>query len=116
VPRAPVRSSSGSTAGQSRFEGGSDQRARDSDSVILEARAEKKRIQTAELRRTTTTVSGKEAGSGPVTTSAPGSRGRNEDSLAQQSDIAGIKRGNPAAQRKLSPTDFLTTVQSASVK
>jgi hypothetical protein len=95
VPRAPVRSSSGSTAGQSRFEGGSDQRARDSDSrVILEAELKKAESRLAELQ--------KDYNNGEPEKQGIESRNYQryldrvaemKDSLArQQSDIAGIKR------------------------
>lgn len=95
APRAPVRNSSGATSGQSRFEGGSDQRARDSDSrVILETELKKAESRLAELQ--------KDYNNGQPEKQGIESRNYQryldrvaemKDSLArQQSDIAGIKR------------------------
>lgn len=95
TPRAPVRNASGATPGVSRFEGGSDQRARDSDSrVILESELKKAEGRLSELQ--------KEYNNGEPEKQGIESRNYQryldrvaemKDSIArQQSDIAGIKR------------------------
>ena len=95
VPRTPARNASGSSPGQSRFEGGSDQRARDSDSrVILEAELKKAETKLAELQ--------KDYNNGEPEKQGIESRNyqRYLDRVAEmkegvsrlQSDIAGIKR------------------------
>lgn len=94
-PKTPVRNASSASSGQSRFEGGSDQRARDSDSrVILESELKKAEGRLAELQ--------KEYNNGEPDKQGIESRNYQryldrvaemKDSLArQQSDIAGIKR------------------------
>lgn len=93
--KTPVRTASGATAGQTRFEGGNEQRARDSDSrVILEAELKKAESRQAELQ--------KDYNKGEPEKQGIESRNYQryldrvaemKDSLArQQSDIAGIKR------------------------
>lgn len=95
MPRTPARNASGASSGQSRFEGGSDQRARDSDSrVILEAELKKAETRLAELQ--------KEYNNGEPEKQGIESRNyqRYLDRVAEmrdglsrlQSDIAGIKR------------------------
>ncbi|MFM9901653.1 MAG: hypothetical protein ACKVOT_11600 [Polaromonas sp.] len=95
LPRTPARNASGASSGQSRFEGGSDQRARDSDSrVILEAELKKAETRLAELQ--------KEYNNGEPEKQGIESRNyqRYLDRVAEmrdglsrlQSDIAGIKR------------------------
>ena len=94
-PKTPARNASGASSGPSRFEGGSDQRARDSDSrVILESELKKAESRLAELQ--------KEYNNGEPEKQGIESRNyqRNLDRVAerkvslarQQSDIAGIKR------------------------
>lgn len=94
-PKTPVRNASGTTSGPSRFEGGSEQRARDSDSrVILEAELKKADNRLAELQ--------KDYNNGEPEKQGIESRNYQryldrvaemKDSLArQQSDVAGIKR------------------------
>lgn len=93
--KAPVRNASGAGAGPSRFEGGSDQRARDSDSrLILEAELKKAETRLAELQ--------KEYNNGEPEKQGIESRNyqRYLDRVAEmkdgvsrlQSDVAGIKR------------------------
>lgn len=95
TPRAPVRNASGASTGPARFEGGSEQRARDSDSrVILESELKKAESRLAELQ--------KEFNNGEPEKQGIESRNYQryldrvadmKDSIArQQSDIAGIKR------------------------
>ncbi len=95
TPRAAVRNASGATQGASRFEGGSDQRARDSDSrVILESELKKAENRLSELQ--------KDYNNGEPEKQGIESRNYQryldrvadmKDSIArQQSDIAGIKR------------------------
>ena len=94
-PKTPVRNASGSGLGPARFEGGSDQRARDNDSRgILEAELKKAETRQAELQ--------KEYNNGEPEKQGIESRNYQryldrvaemKDSLnRQQSDIAGIKR------------------------
>ena len=94
-PKTPARNASGASSGPSRFEGGSDQRARDSDSrVILESELKKAESRLAELQ--------KEYNNGEPEKQGIESRNyqRYLDRVAemkvslarQQSDIAGIKR------------------------
>lgn len=93
--KTPARNASGSSTGPSRFEGGSDQRARDSDSrVILEAELKTAGARLAELQ--------KEYNNGEPEKQGIESRNYQryldrvaemKDGLArQQSDVAGIKR------------------------
>lgn len=93
--KTPVRNASGANSGPSRFEGGTDQRARDSDSrVILEAELKKAASRLAELQ--------KDYNNGEPEKQGIESRNYQryldrvaemKDSLTrQQSDIAGIKR------------------------
>ena len=93
--KQPVRNASGAGSAQARVEGGSDQRARDSDSRgILEAELKKAEIRQAELK--------KEYNNGEPEKQGIESRNYQryldrvaemKDSLTrQQSDIAGIKR------------------------
>lgn len=95
LPRTPARNASGSSSSQSRFEGGSDQRARDSDSrVILESELKKAETRLTELQ--------KEYNNGEPEKQGIESRNYQryldrvaemKDSIArQQSDITGIKR------------------------